>query len=236
MIPNSQLPEPRDHRRDGSVEVHSIFATIQGEGPFTGRPAIFVRLAGCNLQCPGCDTEYTATRKRMDVIEVLKGVQEAGQLASNRASLIVITGGEPFRQNIYPLIDELEDSGYTVQVETNGSMKIDVYQLSDDAIIVCSPKTSKLHPSLRNVVSAYKYVVTDGNLCPEDGLPLQALGHPATPKLARPEHGSAVNILVQPRDEQDEISNARNLEATLLTACNHNYTVQLQIHKLLKVE
>ena len=236
MIPNSQLPEPRDHRRDGSVEVHSIFATIQGEGPFTGRPAIFVRLAGCNLQCPGCDTEYTATRKRMHPAEIYRGVQEAADLANNRATLVVVTGGEPFRQNIYPMIDALEAEGFTVQVETNGSMKIDLDELSDDTVIVCSPKTSKLHPSLRTVVSAYKYVVTDGNLCPEDGLPLQALGHPATPKLARPEHGSAVNILVQPRDEQDEISNARNLEATLLTACNHNYTVQLQIHKLLKVE
>src|SRR3954467_9071958 len=48
-------------RSDGnSLSIHSIFYTLQGEGPYSGCPAVFMRLAGCNLQCPGCDTDYTS--------------------------------------------------------------------------------------------------------------------------------------------------------------------------------
>ena len=54
MKTNTQEPEKID--RDRHLDVHSIFHTIQGEGPYCGHPAVFIRLAGCNLQCPGCDT------------------------------------------------------------------------------------------------------------------------------------------------------------------------------------
>ena len=56
---NSQAIEKSAHYTTRSYDVHSIFPTIQGEGPFVGQPAIFIRLAGCNLQCPACDTDYT---------------------------------------------------------------------------------------------------------------------------------------------------------------------------------
>ena len=75
------------------LDVHSIFYTIQGEGPFTGCPAVFVRLAGCNLKCPGCDTDYTSNRTPMTAEQILNKILE---LASP-ATLVVITGGEPFR-------------------------------------------------------------------------------------------------------------------------------------------
>ena len=77
---------------DGGLDVHSIFPTIQGEGPFVGQPAIFIRLAGCNLQCPLCDTEYTEGRIRLSVPVIFDAVQEHIRLF---APLIVITGGEP---------------------------------------------------------------------------------------------------------------------------------------------
>jgi len=50
---NQQPIEKQFLHPKGDLEVHSIFLTIQGEGPFTGQRAVFVRLAGCNLQCPG---------------------------------------------------------------------------------------------------------------------------------------------------------------------------------------
>ena len=53
---NGQPIEKVQRTFDGTLEVHSIFKTIQGEGPFCGTPAVFIRLAGCNLQCPWCDT------------------------------------------------------------------------------------------------------------------------------------------------------------------------------------
>ena len=88
-------------RSDGlRLDVHSIFATIQGEGPFTGHPCVFVRLAGCNLQCPGCDTDYTEDRRMMQIYEIAESVASVLKASgSTRAKvpLVVITGGEPFR-------------------------------------------------------------------------------------------------------------------------------------------
>lgn len=236
MIANAQPTEPRDHNKSGSLEVHSIFYTIQGEGPFAGRPAVFVRLAGCNLQCPGCDTDYTSQRERMSVETILANINYKHSEKKGKSSLVVVTGGEPFRQNVYPLFDTLIAAGWEVQVETNGTMKIDEERLSGMVTVVCSPKTAKLHPSVAGVVDAFKYVVTAGNLDPLDGLPYQALGHQATPCIARPDKYFGGIIYVQPRDEQDPIANGRNTEETVLTAMAHDYTVQLQIHKILKVE
>ena len=50
-----------------SLEVVDLWQTIQGEGPFAGMRAIFIRLAGCNLQCPFCDTDYTSKRETLEV-------------------------------------------------------------------------------------------------------------------------------------------------------------------------
>src|SRR5574343_1826946 len=97
---NNQQPAPRDFQ--DTLEVHSIFSTIQGEGPFCGRPAVFVRLAGCNLQCPGCDTDYTQNRARLDYEIILSIIRDQLALTASKANLIVVTGGEPFRQNIAP--------------------------------------------------------------------------------------------------------------------------------------
>lgn len=102
------------------LDVHSIFRTLQGEGPFTGHSAIFIRLAGCNLQCPACDTDYTSKRSLMSVQTIIDKVNtlKIGQTIQ----LIVITGGEPLRQNISDLCILLYQAHYTVQIETNGTL------------------------------------------------------------------------------------------------------------------
>ena len=74
-ILNTQPIEKRHHKVD--LEVHSIFYTIQGEGPFCGTPAVFIRLAGCNLQCPSCDTNYTSKRRTMTAEEIVNEVRRA---------------------------------------------------------------------------------------------------------------------------------------------------------------
>ena len=58
-IVNEQKPMPKNYHDGYTLNVHSRAETIQGEGPYAGCPAAFIRLAGCNLQCPRCDTEYT---------------------------------------------------------------------------------------------------------------------------------------------------------------------------------
>lgn len=230
---NSQTPEKKDYQ--SSLEVHSIFSTIQGEGPFTGRPAVFVRLAGCNLQCPGCDTEYTEGRQRLNYYDILDVIRARLQITFSNANLIVISGGEPFRQNIAPFADFLIENDFDVQVETNGSMQIPL-ELSQMVTVVCSPKTAKLHPSALHRANAFKYVMKAGNVREEDGLPLQALDHRATPYIARPPKSFCGKVYLQPMDEQDAGYNAENVQAVLESALKFNYTVQLQIHKLLNVE
>src|ERR1035437_6325497 len=95
----------------GVLEVHHIFRTIQGEGPFTGERAIFIRLAGCNLQCPGCDTEYTSSRERVTVLGMCLHIENIAY-GMSPLPLIVISGGEPTRQNLGPLCHELVKLGY----------------------------------------------------------------------------------------------------------------------------
>lgn len=230
---NSQIPEKKDYRP--TLDVHSIFSTIQGEGPFCGRPAVFVRLAGCNLQCPGCDTEYTEGRQRLNYNQIITQVFMRLKKTNSNANLIVISGGEPFRQNIAPFCDFLIENDFDVQIETNGSMQIPM-ELSQLVTVVCSPKTAKLHPTALYRANAFKYVMKAGSVHAEDGLPLQALDHRATPFIARPPKSFKGKIYLQPMDEQDAMFNLENIQAVLCSAMKFNYTVQLQIHKLLNVE
>lgn len=230
---NTQVPEKID--RDRRLDVHSIFHTIQGEGPFCGHPAVFIRLAGCNLQCPGCDTEYTQGRRRMMYYQILDEVVK--QRGAAKTNLIVITGGEPFRQlEVVNLINWLIDlKGFKVQIETNGTMQIPL-ELHHEAVVVCSPKAAKIHPSVATRANAFKYVLQSGNMREEDGLPLQALMHRATPYIARPPVHYRGPIYLQPMDEQDAELNKGNIQAVVASCQKNGYIVQLQVHKYLEVE
>jgi 7-carboxy-7-deazaguanine synthase len=227
----------------GFLEVHSIFMTIQGEGPFSGMPAVFIRLAGCNLQCPKCDTDYTSQRTTMTVLEIQERVRE---LASAGCDLVVVTGGEPFRQELTSLFNSLTGM-YNVQVETNGTLQppeeeFFTYRreaspnvLGRHVYIVCSPKTGKVHPRIQELACAFKYVITSGDVS-VDGLPFTALGHTAAPFVARPSIGRRVHIIVQPCDDKDPDANALNVQACIESAMGFGYRLQLQTHKLLEVE
>ena len=235
---NEQQPLPADFKAGGTIDVHSMFKTIQGEGPFCGQRALFIRLYGCNLRCPWCDTEYTAQCATLTPSEVWTHVYTDYEWP--RGGLIVLTGGEPFRQNVVPVIVELLAGGYRVQVETNGVTvppDIAVLDYASDLYrgnftIVCSPKTSHISPEIAARAKAFKYVLRTGEIA-TDGLPTRALGHPASPHVARPRKGAPV--YVQPMDEQDEARNAANLAAAIDSCTTHGYTLQLQIHKIIGV-
>ncbi|HEY6264982.1 MAG TPA: radical SAM protein [Candidatus Acidoferrum sp.] len=108
--------------------ITEIFKSIQGEGTRAGLPCIFVRLTGCNLRCTWCDTAYAFHGgKKMSVEEVLTRVDELAGRGENkrgaeaRVPLVELTGGEPLLQEeIYPLAERLNASGYTVMIETSG--------------------------------------------------------------------------------------------------------------------
>lgn len=212
------------------LEVHSIFRTIQGEGPFTGFPAIFIRLAGCNLQCPGCDTEYTEGRQRL-TLEQIYNTLVSPECAGPR--LVVITGGEPFRQKISILANTLLKAGFRVQIETNGTLPPSK-NLDDRVVIVCSPKTGSVNTKMTQRANCYKYVMHADSIDPKDGLPILALDHTASPKVARPPAG--MTVYLQPMDSQNIAQNHRNMMAVKDSCIKNGYILQLQIHKILGVE
>lgn len=232
MLQNTQPIEKADHAADYSIDVHSIFYTIQGEGPLTGHPAIFVRLAGCNLQCPQCDTDYTSTRTRMSPEAIVQEVQRKHP----GPRLVVITGGEPFRQAIGLLTQLLEDADYQIQIETNGTLP-PPHGLASKTWVVVSPKAGKVHPATAAVAVAWKYVMNWDSYDPEDGLPIRALDHSVGRRVARPPEDFPIGaIYIQPADVKHDAGNARNLRAVQKSCMRHGYTLQLQLHKILGVE
>jgi len=105
-----------------TIKVNEIFYSIQGEALFTGCPSVFVRLTGCNLRCSYCDTIYAYNEGRdMEIPDILH------RLSDYNCRIVEITGGEPLLQDETPaLVDRLLESNYTVLIETNGSMNINM--------------------------------------------------------------------------------------------------------------
>lgn len=236
---NLQEPRKQELREDGVLSVHSIFHTIQGEGPFNGVPAVFVRLADCNLQCPGCDTEYTSVRQLMSPPELCRAVRDVAGPRS-KTKLIVLTGGEPFRQNFAAFARMITYSGWHVQVETNGTLWFDEFFPSRFSV-VCSPKAPSINSQLLRYVTALKYVLKATEIDPDDGLPLSILENGLRP--CRPWPGFRGDVFVQPYDEyqdsahQDPTGNAQrvnsdNTKATVDVCMRYGYRLCLQTHKI----
>lgn len=227
---NTQPPELDRHSPD-TVDVHSIFYTLQGEGPFVGTPALFVRLAGCNLQCPLCDTEYTANRQVYDINELTQEISV--RLRKHNCKLVVITGGEPLRQASVPRLCELLlDAGYPdtyIQIETNGTRSIT--DIPYAVTVVCSPKTSRIHPSLlTNPNVQYKIVVGEDTL-DDSGSVFSILGKKV--KLTLPDEAI---VWVQPLDAGDDATNAANTKAALAYCMRTGSRFSFQLHKHLGLD
>lgn len=201
------------------LEVQNIFPTLQGEGLYAGYSSVFIRLGGCNLACSFCDTEFESYHSM--TLESM--MSEVMRLADGREPLIVITGGEPMRQPLAPLCEALLAEGFTVQIETNGTL----YQPLDARVdIVCSPKAGvqgygQLRPDILQQLSALKFVISERdaryNHVPDIG------------------QGDALPVYVQPMDEYDEVQNARNLTYTAALAQREHYRLSLQLHKIIGI-
>lgn len=109
-----------------TLEVNEIFVSLQGEGPSTGLPVVFLRLAGCNLACAWCDTAYAWNFRRHSVeeeVHTLSVAAIADRLATTGRQRLVVTGGEPLlqRETLAALFAILPES-MVIEVETNGTI------------------------------------------------------------------------------------------------------------------
>ncbi len=135
--------------------VNEIFETIQGEAAFTGTPAIFIRMQGCPVGCPWCDTKHTWEVNQADYVPTFEDIVDkdgsddnakwsfvssdklANYCCTQSAKHVVITGGEPCVQNLKELTTALIDRGFTVQIETSGTHEV---RCHGNAWVTLSPK------------------------------------------------------------------------------------------------
>lgn len=203
-----------------SLFVKEIFHSIQGEGSFCGFPAIFIRLGKCNLSCSFCDTDFKNPTE-MKITNILNMVQDFKN-NFKYTNLIVLTGGEPFLQDINTLCKYLVKLGFLVQIETNGTLYKDI---PEEVKIICSPKTVngkylKINNEIALRAHSFKFLISDNingyNLVPE-----------WIENYKKP-------IFIQPIDQNNELLNKKNLDLCYKIAIEKGYRISLQMHKIIK--
>lgn len=205
------------------MKVKEIFYSIQGEGPLSGTPALFIRFGGCNLACAWCDTDHEGKLLHDDINahDLFTIVQERHPTNG----LVVLTGGEPLTQpmpELTRLILLLDTKGYTVQIETNGTMPLDTLLWDKQRVtVVCSPKEGTIvHPTILARIAVWKFVLSEGQEVPQD-LVSHIIG----------------DVYVQPMDASivpnQELRNQRNLDWCISYSMQNGYRLSVQLHKML---
>lgn len=238
----NNTPRGPDKSPGDKLQVHETFYTIQGEGPYSGYPAVFLRLTGCNLRCWFCDTKWDDDNDpSLSIADIVAQIAER-RGANRHCRLVVITGGEPLRQNLSPLLHLLSDLGYLVQIETAGTYWQDCLTLKNVTVVV-SPKSQRVHPKFYEenqftyqgeVKFCWKYVLKAGELSLEDGLPEKPFQRLKTGaigggRVARPPQYTRVYI--QPCDEYDQEKNMENYKAVAAVSLQFGYIAGVQVHK-----
>lgn len=145
-------------------KINEIFYSYQAEGYWSGRAAVFIRFAECNLRCDFCDTEYLSGIE-MSVAEIMANIE------NYTSKFVVLTGGEPLLQDTKELTDALKAKNYYIAVETNG-MFLPKHNNFD--WITVSPKNNKIKimkcnelkvvlgvdeiPEIYGIESEFKYI------------------------------------------------------------------------------
>ena len=194
------------------MKVNELFYSLQGEGHFTGTPAVFVRLSGCNLQCDFCDTRHT-TGREMSEEEIV------AEVSRHPARHVVVTGGEPALQLTPSFIGRLHDAGRFVQIETNGTLPLADGMERIIDWITCSPKCG-MTPKIQRIDELK--VVFD---------------HTHPEYISRLEHVQTCNdgtYYLQPCDRGEKDWNKANLTACIHYIMEHpKWRLSLQTHKIL---
>ena len=126
--------------RDQKLRVSEIFASIQGEGAWSGTPSTFIRVSGCNLRCSWCDTKYASWYPEGPILTLDQILRQVECLTPNH---VVLTGGEPMLfEPIEQLTKELKDRGYAITIETAGTVDRKV----EADLLSISPKLANSTP------------------------------------------------------------------------------------------
>ncbi|WP_308836490.1 7-carboxy-7-deazaguanine synthase QueE [Pantoea sp. Nvir] len=220
--------------------INEIFQTLQGEGFYTGVPAIFIRLQGCPVGCSWCDTKHTwkklsnretvledilvkkvesDTWGNADVMQLINTIQHQAWTARH----VVITGGESSIYDLRPLTIALELHGFQCQIETSGTHEI---SCSEKTWVTVSPKV--------NMRGGYGIVAQALQRADE-------IKHP----VSRQRDVEALDILLTTikKDSKERIIALQpiscNAEATKLcikTCIERNWRLSMQIHKYLNIK
>ena len=206
--------------------VKEIFYTLQGEGANTGRPAVFCRFAGCNLWsgrevdratavCRFCDTEFVGTDGdgggKFDTAQALAAAVAAQWPNEGKAKrFVVCTGGEPLLQLDAPLVEALRAEGFSIAVETNGTLE----PPAGDLWLTVSPKAGAPFNLKRG--SELKLVYPQPGAEPEkfEGLPFE-------------------HFFLQPMDSPQREENTAL--ATEYCLAHPQWRLSLQTHKIIGI-
>ena len=201
--------------------VKEIFRTLQGEGAQTGRAAVFLRFAACNLwngreedraeaTCRFCDTDFVGGTKFPDAETLVEKVAAAWPVGAEGKRLVVVTGGEPALQLDDVLVAALHDRGFEVAIETNGTLTLPA---GLDWVCV-SPKAGTT------------LAVTSGDelklIYPQAGAPPEVF-----------EHLAFDHFFLQPMDGPDREVNTRSAIAHCLT--HPRWRLSVQTHKIIGI-
>ena len=218
---------------DQVLNINEMFETIQGEGVYTGVPAIFVRLQGCPVGCPWCDTKHTwtldenlidsvdAVINKSEESERFFGISDLGLLAlfeqqGYNAKHVVITGGEPCMYDLTGLTELLHERGFTSQIETSGTFEV---KCAQQTWVTVSPKV--------NMKGGYDVLTSALQRANE-------IKHP----IAMQKHVDELDALLAGIDLTDKVvclqpisQQTRATELAIKTCIDRNWRLSLQTHK-----
>jgi 7-carboxy-7-deazaguanine synthase len=218
-----------------TLPVNELFETIQGEATYTGMPSTFVRLQGCEVGCPWCDTKYTWELNEANEVslgDVLRKTASAlpsfanvsvddlvFALRSMKPRHLVITGGEPCMFDLTELSARLLNDGWTVQVETSGT---ELIRIDPRAWITVSPKI--------DMPGGRKFRADAWKRANEVKMPVGKPHDVEVLRLLIEQHGEPPVIWLQPL--------SMSVKATALCteiAMANRWRISIQVHKYLGV-
>ncbi len=222
-----------------TLNINEMFETIQGEGAHTGIPSIFVRLQGCPVGCPWCDTKHTweikADLSVTPAAVINKGQESETYFISDEAALlaqfsiegyvakhVVITGGEPCMYDLRPLTKLLHDNGYSTQIETSGTFEV-----------LCDPRTYVTVSPKINMKGGYDVLVSALERANEIKHPIAMQKHidELDALLTNVSSLEGKQVCLQPISQQK-----RATELAVKTCIERNWRLSLQTHKYIGIE